>query len=227
MKGVPRMKARLLVVDDHLLSRKGIVSLLIGMEEVEVAGEAADGLEALEKARELMPDMILMDIRMPRLDGVEATRRIKEELPYVKVIILSVSDDPQDFFEAIKAGAQGYLHKNMEPETWIEFLRSVIRGEAPVSRPLAARILKEFMVEGHLAAPEASGTQVTGREREVLELVARGLSNREIADRLAIAETTVKNHLRNILDKLHLRNRVQAAAYALQRGWVKPEDGGR
>lgn len=217
------MKARLLVADDHLLSRKGIVSLLAGMEEVEIAGEAADGLEALEKARELMPDLILMDIKMPRCDGVEATRRIKEELPYVKVIILSVSDDPQDFFEAIKAGAQGYLHKNMEPETWVEFLHSVIRGEAPISRPLAARILKEFVVQGQPAAPDTSGTQVTGREKEVLELVARGLSNREIADRLAIAETTVKNHLRNILDKLHLRNRVQAATYALERGWVKPD----
>lgn len=216
------MKARLLVVDDHLLSRKGIISLLAGAGDVEVVGEAGDGLEALEKARSLMPDLILMDIKMPRCDGVEATRRIKEELPNIKVIILSVSDDVQDFFEAIKAGAQGYLHKNMEPETWIEFLQSVIRGEAPISRPLAARILKEFVVETAPALPEPAGTQVTGREREVLELVAQGLSNRQIADRLAIAETTVKNHLRNILEKLHLRNRVQAATYALQRGWIKP-----
>lgn len=217
------MKARLLVTDDHLLSRKGIISILAGTEEIEVVGEAADGLEALEKTRELMPDLILMDIRMPRCDGLEATRRIKEEFPYVKVIILSVSDDVQDFFEAIKAGAQGYLHKNMEPETWVEFLRSIIRGETPISRPLAARILKEFAADEHLADPAAPDTQVTGREKEVLELVAHGLSNRQIADRLAIAETTVKNHLRNIMDKLHLRNRVQAATYALQRGWVKPD----
>lgn len=186
---------------------------------MEVVGEAGDGQEALKRAQELMPDLVLMDIRMPRCDGLEATRRIKAELPHVRVVILSVSDDISDFFEAMKAGAQGYLLKNMEPETWIEFLRNVLKGESPIPRALAARILREFTVREEPKPPAGDG-QITGREREILELVAIGLSNREIAERLVIAETTVKNHLRNILDKLNLRNRVQAAAYALERGWV-------
>lgn len=221
-------KARLLIVDDHLLSRKGIASLLATLPEVEVAGEAGDGVEALEQVRALAPDLVLMDINMPHANGIEATRRIKAEFPEVKVVILSVSDDVQDFFEAIKAGAQGYLHKNMEPETWVEYLRSVIRGDAPISRPLAARILKEFALDDPAGGEGALPTQITGREREVLEQVAQGLSNREIADRLSIAETTVKNHLRNILTKLHLRNRVELAAYAYEKGLVRPSnrDGG-
>ncbi len=220
------MTARLLIVDDHLLSRKGIASLLAGMPEVEVVGEAADGVEALEKARALSPDLVLMDINMPRCNGIEATRRIKAELPEVKVVILSVSDDVQDLFEAIKAGAQGYLLKNMEPETWIEYLRGMIQGDTPISRALAARILREFTVEE--AAAEGTGdTRLTAREREVLEQVAHGLSNREIAERLTIAETTVKNHLRNILAKLQLRNRVELAAYAYQTGIVKRGAPGR
>lgn len=216
------MKARLLVADDHLLSRKGIVSLLSSAPDMEVVGEAGDGQEALDRARELKPDLVLMDIRMPKCDGLEATRRIKAELPHVRVVILSVSDDIGDFFEAMKAGAQGYLLKNMEPETWIEFLRNVLKGESPIPRALAARILREFTVREKPEPPVGDG-QITGREREILELVAIGLSNREIAERLVIAETTVKNHLRNILDKLNLRNRVQAAAYALERGWVAPK----
>ncbi len=158
---------------------------------------------------------------MPRCDGIEATRRIKAELPYVKVVILSVSDEVQDFFEAIKAGAQGYLLKNMEPEVWVEYLQNVLQGEAPISRSLAGRILREFAASETAAEPTGT-TTLTDREREVLEWVARGLSNREIADRLTIAETTVKKHLRNILEKLHLRNRVQLAAYAYERGWVRP-----
>jgi DNA-binding NarL/FixJ family response regulator len=156
---------------------------------------------------------------MPGWDGLKATRLIKEEMPYVKIVMLTVSDDDQDLFEAIKSGAQGYLLKNLEPEELFELLRGVYRGEAPVSRLTAARILDEFA----RLAPQESRVPIAGedlslREKEVLQLVAQGATNKEIASQLFIAENTVKNHLRNILAKLHLGNRVQAAAYALRQG---------
>ncbi len=209
----------MLVVDDHLLSRRGIVSILDEAEGFEVVAEAGDGEEALEMARRHRPDLVLMDVQMPRVNGIEATRRLKAELPSVRVVMLSVSDDVQDFFEAIKAGAQGYLLKNMQPETWVEYLTSVVRGETPVSRPLAARILREFAASA--AAEDAEDLGLTVREREVLELVAQGLSNREVAERLYLAEPTVKNHLSRIMEKLHLRNRTELAAFALRRGWIR------
>jgi len=184
-------------------------------------GEAGDGREALEKARELMPDLILMDIHMPGWDGLKATRLIKGEMPYVKIVMLTISDDDKDLFEAIKQGAQGYLLKNIEPEELFEMLRGVYRGEAPISGLTAARILDEFT---RLAQKEdydaISEDSLTLREKEVLRLVAKGATNKEIASQLFIAENTVKNHLRNILAKLHLQNRVQAAAYALREGLI-------
>lgn len=209
---------RVLVVDDHFLSRQGIMSILGRLPYLQVVGEASGVQEAVEKARKLSPDLVLMDIRLPDGSGIEATRKIKSFLPRAKVVILSVSDDVQDFFEAIKAGAQGYLVKNMEPETWLEYLENVVRGQAQIPRPLAVRILREFLPQAREGEPEEEG--LTPREQEVLELVAQGCSNREIARRLYITETTVKNHLTRILQKLHLENRTQAAAYAYRRGWV-------
>ena len=212
---------RVLLVDDHVLFRKGLASLIDPLEDMEVVGEAGDGREALERARELMPDLILMDIQMPGWDGLKATRLIKEEMPYVKIVMLTISDDDTDLFEAIKSGAEGYLLKNIVPEELFEMLRGVYRGEAPISGLTAARILDEF---ARLAQKESwvpsSGESLTPREKEVLQLVSRGATNKEIASRLFIAENTVKNHLRNILAKLHLQNRVQAAAYALREGLI-------
>ena len=219
---------RVLLVDDHLLFRRGLASLIDPLEDMEVVGEAGDGREALEKARELMPDLILMDIHMPGWDGLKATRQIKEEMPYVKIVMLTVSDDDKDLFEAIKQGAQGYLLKNLSPEELFELLRGVYRGEAPISHLTAARILDEF---ARLAQKETwvpiAGNNITPREKEVLQLVAQGATNKEIASQLFIAENTVKNHLRNILAKLHLGNRVQAAAYALREGLIggSPSEG--
>jgi len=212
---------RLLLVDDHPLFRKGVASLLTSRDDIELVGEASDGLEALEKARELMPDVILMDIWMPRCDGLEATRLIMKEMPYVKIVMLTVSDDDQSLFEAIKCGAQGYLLKNLEPEDLFELLRGVLRGEAPISRAMASRILSEFarQARGEVGIQDVDGG-LTQREREVLRLVAEGRTNKEIAALLYITENTVKNHLRNILEKLHLRNRVQAAVYAIREGLV-------
>ncbi|MBP2664895.1 MAG: degU 1 [Firmicutes bacterium] len=208
------MSIKVLVVDDHLLSRKGIISILSTHPMFDIAGEATEGQEALEKARVLMPDIILMDINMPGIGGLEATRLIKEEMPYVKIVILSVSDDVQDFFEAIKKGAQGYLLKNMEPEYWIDYIISIVQGEAPISRALATKILQEFSVP----KTDMSSNKVSERELEVLRLVSQGMSNREIGEKLCISESTVKNHLRNIMDKLHLQNRMQLIAFAYKNG---------
>jgi DNA-binding NarL/FixJ family response regulator len=210
------MSIKVLVVDDHLLSRKGIVSILSAHVMFEIIGEASNGQEALDKARELMPDLILMDIRMPGGSGLEATRLIKEEMPYVKIVILSVSDDVQDFFEAIKKGAQGYLLKNMEPEYWLDYIISIVQGEAPISRELASKILQEFSIQ----KTNISGGKLSEREKEVLQLISQGLGNKDIGKVLYISESTVKNHLRNILDKLHLQNRMQLIAFAYKNGLI-------
>jgi DNA-binding NarL/FixJ family response regulator len=212
---------RVLLVDDHALFRGGVASLLGAERDFEVVGEAADGLRALEMARELMPDVILMDISMPGMNGLEATRRIKAEMPYVSIVILSASDGDHDLFEAVKSGAQGYLLKKIDPQALYGTLRGVVRGEAPVSRVMAARLLDEFARQARQAAPAAPGNgELTAREKEVLELVAQGKSNKEIAAALCIAENTAKNHLKNILEKLHLVNRVQAATFAIRQGLV-------
>jgi DNA-binding NarL/FixJ family response regulator len=213
---------RILLVDDHVLFRKGVAALLARRPEMEVVGEASDGLEAIIAAREVVPDVILMDIHMPKCDGLEATRMIKRELPHVKIVILTVSDDEQNLFEAIKSGAQGYLLKDLEPTRLYDLLESISRGEAPLSGVLAAKILKEFArpsTEDPAPAPEIID-ELTTRETEILQLVVDGKTNKEIATSLYIAENTVKIHLRNILEKLHLQNRIQAAVYAVRQGLV-------
>ncbi len=213
---------RVLLADDHALLRKGVASILAAEPDFEVVGEASDGLEAVEMARELMPDVILMDISMPRVDGLEATRRIVSEMPYARIIVLTFSDGERNLFEAVKSGAQGYLLKNIHPEALCGTLRSVMRGEATVSGVMATRLLEEFARQARTpaVAPERPGANLSPREKAVLELVARGQSNKEIASALSIAENTVKNHLKNILEKLHLENRVQAATFALREGLV-------
>jgi DNA-binding NarL/FixJ family response regulator len=211
-------RIRVLVVDDHPLFRKGIATLLRAEPDFTVAGEAADGREAVRQARELMPDVILMDISMPEMDGLAATRQIKQEMPYVRIVMLTVSDDDRNLFEAIKSGAQGYCLKKIEPETLFGTLRSVSRGEASISRTMATKLVAEFARQGTRKA--VASLALTARETEVLNLVARGKSNREIAAALDIAVNTVKNHLKNILEKLHLENRVQAATFALREGLV-------
>ncbi len=210
------MTIKVLIVDDHLLSRKGIASILSANPLFEIVGEATNGTEALEKAKLLLPDLILMDIRMPDGNGLEATGSIKSAMPHIKIIILSVSDDVQDFFEAIKRGAQGYLLKNMEPEYWLDYIVSIVQGEAPISRVLAGKILQEFAGQKQ-TAPD---NRLSEREKEVLQLISQGLSNKEISENLFLSESTVKNHLRNILDKLHLQNRMQLIAFAYKNGLV-------
>ncbi len=214
---------RILLVDDHILFRKGIANLIASQEDLEVVGEAGDGREALKKTKELMPDLILMDIALPEVSGREATRAIKNEMPYVKIVMLTVSERDSDLFEAIRSGADGYLLKDLEPEQLFRLCRGVFRGEAPLSPLMAAKILREFSSLAQ-AQSEAIGpaNNITPREREVLQLVVKGKTNKEIADSLCVTESTVKNHLRNILAKLHLKNRVQVAAYAVREGLVDP-----
>ena len=216
-------KMRILLADDHGLFRKGLAALLAAEPDFEVVGEAGTGQEVLKLAGDLMPDLVLMDIFMPEGDGLEATRRLKEELPYVRVVILTISDKEETLFEAIKAGAQGYLLKGIEPPELFDMLRGLGRGEAPLSRAMATKILREFSRrEPKVTAEESPLTRLTPREREVLNSVSQGLSNKEVAVQLGISENTVRNHLRNILEKLHLKNRVQAATFASRHNLGRP-----
>ncbi len=212
---------RVLLADDHSLVRQGIAGLLRTQADLEVVGEASNGREAVERARELVPDVILMDISMPVMDGIQATGAIRREVPGAKVLILTVSDDDRDFYDAIKQGARGYLLKNLQASDLFRFIRAVHRGESPLDGSLTTKIwagLSAKWAEGRPLEPV-----LTDRETEVLHLVGSGLSNREIAGQLYITENTVKIHLKHILGKLHLQNRVQAAVYAEQRGLL--EDG--
>ncbi len=211
---------RLLLADDHTLFRKGLASLLEKEPGFEVIGEAQDGAEAIRKAQADKPDLVLMDIHMPGLNGLEATRQITNALPATRVVMLTISEEDKDLFEAIKCGAHGYLSKKVEPEKLRELIEGVFRGEAPLSGATAAKILKEFAAQASKDSETTAVSDLTPREKEVLQLLAAGLTNKEIGIRLDIAENTVKNHLKNILAKLHLQNRVQAATLAIQKGML-------
>ena len=210
---------RVLLADDHALFRAGIASLLKAWG-LDVVGQAANGVEALELARRLKPELMLMDIGMSPGNGLEATRAIKAELPDVKVVVVTVSEDEQDLFEAIKSGAEGYILKGMSEEELSATLTSISAGEPALSPGLAAKILDEFARMAREGAGKHAGPDdhLTDRERDVLRLVADGATNREIAATLYISENTVGFHMKNILAKLHLKNRAQAAAFAVRSG---------
>ena len=209
---------RVLVIDDSDHAREGIRMILGGDPAFVVVAEGTSGEEALSLTELWMPDLILMDITMPGIGGLEATKRVKDKYPYVKIVMVTVSDDITHLFEALKKGAQGYLLKNLSPAAWHEYLRAIALDEAPMTRELAFRLLKEFSpIE--TAAPGSD--PLTAREREILGQVAKGSANRDIATTLGISEHTVKNHLKNILHKLHLDNRVQLARYAYEQGWLR------
>ncbi len=207
---------RILIADDHALFRDSLRSLLES-HDLEVVGEAKNGKEAVELTWDSKPDVVLMDLMMPEMDGLEATKRIAAELPDVKVIILTASDDDNNLFEAIKSGARGYLLKDLESSQFFSLLEGVGRGEPALTPSVARKLLDEFARPKKPSKEEYDPDALTDREREVLELMVQGTtSNRKLAKHLGVSENTVKFHVRNILDKLHLHNRAQVVAYALR-----------
>ena len=215
-------QTRILLVDDQILFRKGLRALLEDEQDMAVVGEASDGFSALESVRDLAPDLVLMDVHMPACDGVEATRLIKNEAPGTKIVMLTVSDEDDDLFAAIKSGAEGYLLKDLKPDDLFRMVRGVMVGETPISAAVAGKLLNEFRNRHWQDATLPGERSLTAREIEVLQLVTQGCSNGEIAARLYIVQGTVKNHLHNILEKLHLENRLQAATYAIREGLAAP-----
>ena len=215
---------RVLIADDHAIVRKGLRALLTTEPDIEVAGEAADGRAAVREAARLRPDVILMDLVMPEMDGIEAIRHITAQQPAARILVLTSFAADEKVFPAIKAGALGYLLKDSGPEELVHALHQVHRGESSLHPTIARRLLQEL---GRPAERPPTPDPLTEREVAVLRLVARGHSNREIADDLAISEATVRTHVSNILSKLHLASRTQAALYALREGLASLDDAPR
>ena len=209
---------RVLIVDDHALFRRGLQMVLEGESDIDVVGEAADGHEAVELAERTTPDVVLMDVRMPRRSGIEATRAIKDTLPSARILMLTISDEEADLYEAIKAGASGYLLKEISIDEVAAAVRAVHKGQSLISPSMASKLLNEFaaMVKRQDERTQVPGPRLTERELEVLRLVAKGMNNRDIGAELFISENTVKNHVRNILEKLHLHSRMEAVVYAVR-----------
>jgi two-component system NarL family response regulator len=209
---------RVVIVDDHALFRRGLDRVLADEHDIEVVGEAADGIEAVARVRELTPDIAIMDVRMPRATGIEAARTIRSAVPETKVIMLTVSDDASDLYEAVRAGVNGYLLKEVAIGEVADAVRAVAAGHSLVSPSMASKLFTEFsaLADGVDERRQSTAPRLTERELDVLKLVAKGLSNREIGAELFIAENTVKNHVRNVLEKLQLHSRMEAVVYAMR-----------
>jgi DNA-binding NarL/FixJ family response regulator len=220
-------KIRVLLADDHSLFREGLATILSAQPDFEVIGEASDGLEVMVKVQELEPDLIVMDVGMPGCDGVEATRQIKASLPEVIIVMLTVQDEDEKLFEAIRNGAQGYLLKSIRSRDLVTLLRGAVRGESAITPALGGRMLEEFrrLAQQERRFPDDETAALTQREQEVLSLVAQGATDKEIAETLIISIHTVKSHMRNILAKLHLSHRHEAALFALREGLITTPGG--
>ena len=218
---------RVLLADDHTLFRKGIRTLLEQMPDIVVVGEAADGGEVVDRARELVPDVILMDIKMPVLGGIDAAARVLQENPHIGIILVTMFDDPESVFSGMRAGARGYVLKEAEPEALRRAIEAGYRGEVLLCPIVARKVLEQFGREQQRQPVGLPYEELTQRELQVLQLAADGLSNREIAARLVISEKTVKNHTTNIFAKLQVNDRTNAILYALRKGLVtmSPGDG--
>ena len=211
---------RAMIVDDHALFRRGLEMVLDSEPDIELVGQASDGAEAVEKAAESLPDVVLMDIRMPRSSGIEACRAMKEAAPSAKIVILTISDEEEDLFEAIRAGASGYLLKDIPLDEVADAVRAVHGGQSLINPSMAGKLLTEFATlarrDDEERAQEVPAPRLTEREMQVLKLVARGMNNRDIAKELFISENTVKNHVRNILEKLQIHSRMEAVMVAVR-----------
>ncbi|HEY2592371.1 MAG TPA: response regulator transcription factor, partial [Chloroflexota bacterium] len=216
-------RARILVVDDHVLTRAGLRAVLADDPEFELVGEANNGGEGVALSRALRPDLVLMDVRMPDMDGLQATRILKEASPSTTVLILSMFEDPELLLEAVKAGAAGYVLKNASEEELRTAMSDALAGNFPVDRHLVRDLLQRVANEAPAPPPAAPPDVLSAREREVLELLARGCTNREIAEQLVITSSTVKVHVEHILAKLGVSDRTQAAVQAFELGYVTPE----
>ncbi len=211
---------RTMIVDDHALFRRGLEMVLEEEADIELVGQASDGSEAVEKAGESLPDIVLMDIRMPRSSGIEACRAMKEVAPSAKIVMLTISDEEEDLFEAIRAGASGYLLKDLPLDEVAETVRAVHGGQSLINPSMAGKLLTEFATlakrDDEERAQQVPAPRLTEREMQVLKLVARGMNNRDIAKELFISENTVKNHVRNILEKLQIHSRMEAVMVAVR-----------
>jgi DNA-binding NarL/FixJ family response regulator len=209
---------RVIVADDHALFRRGLEMVLESEPDIEVVAEANDGNQVIALAEQHMPDLVLMDVRMPGRSGIEATQAIKSAVPHTKILMLTISDEEEDLYDAIKAGANGYLLKEISIEEVAGAIRSVHMGQSLISPSMASKLLNEFaaMARKDEEKQQMPAPRLTDREMEVLTLVAQGLNNRDIAKQLYISENTVKNHVRNILEKLHLHSRMEAVVYAVR-----------
>ncbi len=209
-----------MIVDDHALFRRGLEMVLDEEEDIELVGQASDGSEAVQKAGESLPDIVLMDIRMPRSSGIEACRAMKEVAPSAKIVMLTISDEEEDLFEAIRAGASGYLLKDLPLDEVAETVRAVHGGQSLINPSMAGKLLTEFATLARRDGPDrvqqVPPPRLTDREMQVLKLVARGMNNRDIAKELFISENTVKNHVRNILEKLQIHSRMEAVMVAVR-----------
>ncbi len=218
-------RIRVLIADDHRVVREGLSAILKTKENIEVIGEAQDGQEAVEKARSLLPDVILMDVSMPKMSGVEATRVIKRELPHIGVVALTMYEEQQYIFDLVRAGATGYLLKDTDSSQIVKAIQSIYRGESLIHPSVASKILAEFSLLAQKKGKKPSWVEhdLTEREITVLRLVADGKTNKEIANALDLSEKTVKNHVRNIFHKLHVYDRTQAAILAIRKGLIELE----
>jgi DNA-binding NarL/FixJ family response regulator len=215
---------RVLIADDHALFRRGLEMVLVEEPDIELVGQASDGAEAVSRAGEALPDVVLMDIRMPKTSGIEAARAMKEAAPSAKIVMLTISDEEEDLFEAIRSGASGYLLKDIPLDEVADAVRSVYGGQSLINPSMAGKLLSEFATLARRDQEEVAedrpqqvpAPKLTDREMEVLKLVARGMNNRDIAKELFISENTVKNHVRNILEKLQIHSRMEAVMIAVR-----------
>jgi two-component system, NarL family, nitrate/nitrite response regulator NarL len=214
-------KLRVLLIDDHQLFRSGVKALLARQADIEVVGEAADGLDGVQQAMQLRPDIILLDLHMPGVGGREAVRTLSEDLPATRVLMLTVSEDADDLLDTLHAGAAGYLLKNIDTEYFVDAIRRAAAGDSVVSPEMTGKLVAGLKRKTVALLPEKD--RLSAREREVLAALARGASNKELAREFELAESTVKIHVQNILRKLKLSSRVQAAVYAVEHGIVKKQ----